>query len=856
MEQTKSQDNFDKDCTQSRTVAQSNGLPVWYCPSRWLLAHHDPQANIQTTSSHMCLADLYNDGESLLALIDFKQRLLDEYQSCSPKPPYDCRMRAYRGQQLIYNHFLDDMPSCLIATSINLPDVPSQIPFDKHQHIDQLKVSAGRHQPLLTLTINDDVYFYHKLRPSHKISLEDTDFILDTLNKSEVDAWQMVKQNRVDVETMREVLNGLSQELGDQELSSHTNNFLALESNEARKQYLIAWRFKRLQNGLGEHLMSMDTICCAAARLKYNSTVTRNGDFGQTRENGTFLNNSRWNRILDIQKDGLIIGTEDRHLLVYELRSVRTRLECHFRLPSVADHILVERRSPSSFDIKSELKNLTYRVLISCRNCRIYSIDLLYLNEKKSNPGDIKELLAFKCNVFDMCWSSLDNMDNLPQGTQSNDGSDRSNFIVACLDKRVYCFNSQTGQCKWVVEVELPITGLISLPKLQIGSNESSLIGVASQANRIDFYVSSSGRIVDSIYFSRNDYPQAMIFGRFGREDNCLCLVTSLGHLLIFILKRTAKFAHGQCLSSAASYAYDALENCGRVLQRVSSRSSSSNDPQADSTRGQQQLKLSEPPNLPSAFALTKSSSNAIDQVLDSMLQSDHDCNQVKTKNALDSQLIVPRLQVPVKGRDFIDQILEQSRSSKFIGRIFAKQMSKLRDKIKTTIDQQSGLRLDSTTGEDGNRVTITQLIGLGNIYRVSLSLRLNLKHLIVSPESSKRNKKGLNDSGKFNLNKGIMVFLFTHTSNNNNCTRKCQVKPFKLLLDSPKKENDNQELRSQWLLEETIEFKLIVHDQNLELLEGDSISLDIYALIRTTTNLHRMLQRPIFVSSISVPTC
>lgn len=47
---------------------------AWFCPSRWHLTHHDTQANIDTFSSHMCLADLHSDGESLLALVDFKRR--------------------------------------------------------------------------------------------------------------------------------------------------------------------------------------------------------------------------------------------------------------------------------------------------------------------------------------------------------------------------------------------------------------------------------------------------------------------------------------------------------------------------------------------------------------------------------------------------------------------------------------------------------------------------------------------------------------------------------------------------------------------------------------------------------------
>lgn len=685
---------------------------VWYCPSRWLMAHHDLKTNIYTFSSHMCLADLNNDGENLLALIDFKHKTNttsydttnDQQQSqqhffvhpSSSQAPYECRLRVYRGQQLIYNHFLDDMPSCLIATSVRcsshlgggvvVENINNSIPTKQQQLIGGV-ATTNRHslaidKPLLTLTINDDVYFYHKLKPSHKLSLEDQDYIMETLSKSEYEAWQMVRENKVNVETLRELLISLNDEFGCNELTSHSNNFLSLLTEEERKNYLLLWKFKRLNNGVGEHLMSMDTICCASARLKFTSEVTRSGDFGQTRETGTFLNNSKWNKILDIQKDGLVLGTEDRHVLIYELKSTKAHLEANYRLPSTPDHILVERKSPSNFDFKSDLKSLTYKILVSCRNCHIYSIDQSYLIEKSTNATNkvvnnkknmFKELICLKCNVLDMSWTG-------DESTLTN-GISQPDFVVACLNRRVYCFSSFSGSCKWVVETESPITCLTSLPTSRtMGTNDSCLIGVASQANRIDFYVSLTGRIVDSIYF-RNDYCQAMTFGRFGREDNCLCMTTNLGHLLIFILKRTAKFTNAQCLSSAAAFASAIMSNYSenfRQQQRHSNNELEQQQQQHESNSGglsdakkKQDIgfKLNQAPGLPTAFDLTKSSiANQADQTIDP-LQVDHQCDQVIPKKVLDSYLASPQLQVPVKSRDFVDHVVEQTRHStgKFI---------------------------------------------------------------------------------------------------------------------------------------------------------------------------------------------
>ena len=44
------------------------------------------------------------------------------------------------------------------------------------------------------------------------------------------------------------------------------------------------------------------------------------------------------------------------------------------------------------------------------------------------------------------------------------------------------------------------------------------------------------------IFFSINDTVSAMKFGRFGREDSALVMITASGALSVKILKRTAQF--------------------------------------------------------------------------------------------------------------------------------------------------------------------------------------------------------------------------------------------------------------------------------------------------------------------------
>jgi len=621
-----------------------------YCPSRWLMAHHDPKANIHTLSSHMCLADLNNEGENLLAFVDFKRNSKQELEETPPqapstKPPYDCRLRVYRGQQLIYNHFLNDIPSCLLVTATKSPiATQSQSSTAVPSRIGES--DFGQERILLTLAINEDIYFYHKLRPFRKLSLEDDESILDSLNRSEVEAWQMVKQNKVDIEAMCELLTGLISELGPQELTSHSNSFVALNTNDDRKNYLLSWRLKRLDNTGGEQIMSMDTVCCAAARLKFKSDIIRPGDLGSSKASKPFINEQRWNQILDLQKNGFVLGTEDRCLLVYEHRSTRPVLESFNRLPSTPDHILVETKSPACFKPTKDLKGLTYKILVSCRDCRIYSLDQPYIVNKDSKVAT-KELLRLKCNVLDMRW--------IGDSSSMVDDESQPCFVVACLDRHVYCFNSCNGQCKWMMELELPITCLVCLKIPREGSSrDSGLVGVASQTGRIDFYMSMTGRIVDSIYLN-GDHCRAMAFGRFGREDNCLCLATNLGHLLIFILKRKAKFAHGQCLSSAASFASDSLSSCSQYARPRFG-------PQKE--KGHPSLKLNQEQSLPTAFELTKSLvADPVKRALD-LLHTEHNCDQVKVRNTLEAELVAPKLQIPSKNRDFVDQIVSQSRHS------------------------------------------------------------------------------------------------------------------------------------------------------------------------------------------------
>lgn len=50
------------------------------------------------------------------------------------------------------------------------------------------------------------------------------------------------------------------------------------------------------------------------------------------------------------------------------------------------------------------------------------------------------------------------------------------------------------------------------------------------------------GHVHDVFHFSVSDVVAAMKFGRFGREDSAMVMITTGGALTVKILKRTAQF--------------------------------------------------------------------------------------------------------------------------------------------------------------------------------------------------------------------------------------------------------------------------------------------------------------------------
>lgn len=655
---------------------------VWFCPSRWTLAHHDARANIQTFGSHMCLGDFAGDGEHLLVLVNFNWRQQQQQDERRLVAPLDCRWRVYRGYRLVGEHFLAAPPACLVAVSqaarsvarpplsnVTPPNEPNvarnrltkllgklqnATATSEPQACERLKLAAPSECVWLAMPIGSHVYMREQLQPALRACLSDCDAVLDSLNRCELDAWLSVRcrSEPQQLDALYELLASLRAELGARALTSATLGYLATRDARERASYVSA-----LCAGGGDdrvQFMRADTICCAAALLPWRSDIsTRCGPAGHSSAPSTsWLHNASHLLHPQLAKSALLVATEDRHLLVLEPPDY-AEVRAHWRLPAPASHLLVERRLPSSFanDTQHQHPRSTYCVLAVCRNRRVYALDVHYDDTRHSGRRRARKaraLVALASAAVDACWTR-----NGP----------RAQFAVATMDARVHGFCARTGAPMWRIELELPVTCLVYVPALCATTSSSSkseddsadnagLLGVASRSGRVDFYTAHSGRIVDSLYVLAPHYVQAMTFGQFGRSESgarCLCATTQTGHLLVMQLRRSARFAHGQCLSSAAAHATDALLRCGgggRSAKRASGDLAT----------------ISQQPQVPSAFELSRACKQQ-QQQNNNIADAHASCGARLDKRALDAFLERPKMRPPPRDKSFVRRLLAQSRA-------------------------------------------------------------------------------------------------------------------------------------------------------------------------------------------------
>lgn len=197
----------------------------------------------------------------------------------------------------------------------------------------------------------------------------------------------------------------------------------------------------------------------------------------------------------DLQSDVcLLLGTEHCQLLVVEPNAF-TVLQC---VPLAAVPVFV--RSSGAFEVD-------FRILILCRDSQVY-----VLRRGWSSPRLVIQLTAQPIALV----------------RQS------SNVLVGCMNQ-VLTAHTLKAACLWSIRVPAPICAMISIHIQTLGVR---LVAVALRSCDLLFF--NERHLVDQI---RTDSAViSMHFGHFGREEHTLVLITESGDVLIYILKRTAKF--------------------------------------------------------------------------------------------------------------------------------------------------------------------------------------------------------------------------------------------------------------------------------------------------------------------------
>lgn len=153
------------------------------------------------------------------------------------------------------------------------------------------------------------------------------------------------------------------------------------------------------------------------------------------------------------------------------------------------------------------LFDVEYHILVSCRDAHIYSI----------KRGFKTGRLCVQLNSQPVGLLRVNN-----------------NIVVGCMDQMLSTYTSK-GNCLWSVKQPAGITAIEAIDVEILGLR---LVAVSLDNKQI--YIYQDKLTVDIIQV--DDVIVAMKFGRFGREDNTLAMVSRKGYLIIKILKRTAKF--------------------------------------------------------------------------------------------------------------------------------------------------------------------------------------------------------------------------------------------------------------------------------------------------------------------------
>ena len=201
----------------------------------------------------------------------------------------------------------------------------------------------------------------------------------------------------------------------------------------------------------------------------------------------------------------LVLGTESSS--VYILDPEAFTIMDQMQVPSPPSHLSV-----------TGLYDVDYRIVVSCRNGTLCTLKRMWTEAK-----------------------TIAVLDSQTVGLIRREKT----VTVATMSQQLVCYTTK-GKRLWQLAMSAPV---LCIEPMDIESRGLHLTAVATANNQV--LVFNDKHVVDC--FGLNDSVSAMKFGKFGREDAALVLITVGGALMVKILKRTAQFENIDNTSNKSS---------------------------------------------------------------------------------------------------------------------------------------------------------------------------------------------------------------------------------------------------------------------------------------------------------------
>ena len=394
----------------------------------WLDAHHDPISSLNTFTSCLALADLHANGDHKLLVADLGNKT------------HERKLKVFKGTNLMVESSIIDLPTGLVTFYMDTNEP---------------------HTPAVAVASGPFIYVYKNLRPYFKFTLPPLE-----VNAVEQDLWNQVKDGKIDVRVLKEMLESLQSEGSEGPLSVRSLKFLQLEDDEL------------------EAFANIYKAC----PLKRQTVITCIATMKKTMPD-------------DDSISCLVVGTESQDIFILDPEAFTVLAK--MSLPSVPVFVSV-----------TGLYDVEFRIAIACRNGNIYTV--------KKGGKAIRTCIEVGSQIV---------------------GLERigKTIVVGCMNNSLVCYSSK-GRKLWSVYLPESITTMTTL-NYKVKGLKAVLLGLKNCEVRLykERFLLSTVQVEGPV--------TAMQFGRFGREDNSLILVTRGGGMYVKILKRTASFEEKDSIS-------------------------------------------------------------------------------------------------------------------------------------------------------------------------------------------------------------------------------------------------------------------------------------------------------------------